>query len=35
MIKKILAIVDAFEEWHHLFKGVQHEIIMNSNYKNL
>jgi hypothetical protein len=30
-----LAIVDAFEEWHHLLEGVQHEIIVYSNNKNL
>jgi hypothetical protein len=33
--KKILAIMDAFEEWHHLFEGVQHEIIMYPDHKNL
>ncbi len=26
--KKLLAIMDAFEEWHHLLEGVQHEIIV-------
>jgi hypothetical protein len=35
MIKKLLAIMNAFEEWHHLFESVQHEIIMYSNHKNL
>jgi len=33
--KKLLAIVNAFEEWHHLFESVQHEIIVYSNHKNL
>jgi hypothetical protein len=33
--KKLLAIVDAFEEWRHLLEGAQHEIIMYSNHKNL
>jgi hypothetical protein len=33
--KELLAIVDVFEEWHHLFEGVQHEIILYSNHKHL
>jgi len=33
--KELLAIVDAFEEWRHLFEGAQHEIIVYSNHKNL
>ncbi len=33
--KKNLAIVDAFAEWHHLFEGVQHEIIVYLDHKNL
>jgi hypothetical protein len=33
--KKIIAIVDAFEEWRHLLEGVQHEIIMYSDRMNL
>jgi hypothetical protein len=33
--KEILAIMDVFQEWHHLFEKVQHEIIMYSNHKNL
>jgi hypothetical protein len=33
--KKLLAIVDVFEEWHHLLEGVQHEITMYSDHKNL
>jgi hypothetical protein len=31
MIKELLAIVDAFEEWHHLLEGVQHEIVVIPN----
>jgi hypothetical protein len=33
--KEFLTIVDDFEEWHRLLKGVQHEITMYSNHKNL
>jgi hypothetical protein len=33
--KKILAIMDAFEEWHHLFERIQQETIMYLNHKNL
>jgi hypothetical protein len=33
--KKIITIVDAFEEWRHLFEKVQHEIIVYLNHKNL
>jgi hypothetical protein len=33
--KELLAIMDAFEGWHHLLEGVQHEITMYSNHKNL
>jgi hypothetical protein len=33
--KELLAIVDAFEEWRHMFERAQHEIIMYSNHKNL
>jgi hypothetical protein len=33
--KKLLAIMDAFEEWCHLFEGAQHEIIMYLDHKNL
>jgi hypothetical protein len=32
--KKILAIMDAFEEWCHLFQGLQHEITVYSYHKN-
>jgi hypothetical protein len=33
--KELLAIMDAFEKWCHLFKGVQCEIIVYSNHRNL
>jgi hypothetical protein len=33
--KELLAIMDVFEEWHHLLEGFQHETIMYSNHKNL
>ncbi len=33
--KELLAIVDAFEEWRHLLEGVQHEINVYSDHKNL
>jgi len=33
--KEILTIVDAFEEWHHLFEGPQHEINVYSDHKDL
>jgi hypothetical protein len=33
--KELLTIMDAFEEWHHLFEGIQHETILYSNHKNL
>jgi len=32
--KIFLAIMDAFEEWCHLFEGPQHEIIVYSYHKN-
>ncbi len=32
--KELLTIVDAFEEWCHLFDGAQHEIIVYFNCKN-
>jgi hypothetical protein len=32
---KKLAIVDAFEKWCHLLEGVQHEITMHLDHKNL
>jgi hypothetical protein len=33
--KELLAIMDAFEEWHHLLEGVRYEIIVYFNHKNL
>jgi hypothetical protein len=33
--KKLLAIMDVFEEWRHLFKRVQHEIIVYSYHNYL
>jgi hypothetical protein len=33
--KEILAIMDVFQEWHHLFEKAQHEIIVYYNHKNL
>jgi len=33
--KKLLTIVDAFEEWHHLLEGTQHEIIVYFDHTNL
>ncbi len=33
--KKLLTIVDAFEQWRHLLEGVQHEITMYLDHKNL
>jgi hypothetical protein len=33
--KKILAIVDAFEEWRHLLERAQHEITVYSDHKNV
>ncbi len=32
--KKFLAIVDAFQEWHHWFAELQHEIIVYLDHKN-
>ncbi len=33
--KELLAIMDAFEEWCHLLEGVQHEITVYVDHKNL
>ncbi len=33
--KKVLAIVNVFEEWHHLYEGIPHGIIVYSNHTNL
>jgi hypothetical protein len=29
-----LAIVDAFEKWHHLLKWLQHDMFVYFNHKN-
>jgi hypothetical protein len=34
-VNKLLAIVDVFEEWHHLLKGLQHGMFVYFNHKNL
>jgi hypothetical protein len=31
---KLLAIMDAFEKWHHLLKGVQHESLCIQTKRN-
>jgi hypothetical protein len=33
--KELLAIIDAFEEWRHLFEGVQHITTVYIDHKNL
>jgi hypothetical protein len=33
--KKFLTNIDAFEKWRHLLEGVQHEITMYLDHKNL
>ncbi len=33
--KELLAIMNAFEEWCHLLEGVQHEITVYVDHKNL
>jgi hypothetical protein len=33
--RKLLAIVDVFEEWHHLLEGAQRKIIVYFNHKNI
>jgi hypothetical protein len=33
--KELLAIVDSFQEWRHLFKGASHQVMMYSDHKNL
>lgn len=33
-VNKLFAIVDAFEEWHHLLKGLQHDMFVYFNHKN-
>jgi hypothetical protein len=32
---ELLAIIDAFEEWHHFLEGAQHTTTIYTNYKNL
>jgi hypothetical protein len=34
-VNKILAIANAFEKWHHLLKGLQHDMFVYFNHKNL
>jgi len=34
-IKELLAIVDCFQEWHHLFEGVAYQVIVYIDHKNL
>jgi hypothetical protein len=33
--KELLAIIDVFQEWHHLLEGAQHTITVYTNHKNL
>jgi hypothetical protein len=33
--KELLAIINDFEEWHHLFEKAQHKTIVYSDHKNL
>ena len=33
--KELLAIIDVFEEWHHLLKGAQYITTVYTNHKNL
>jgi hypothetical protein len=33
--KKLLAIVDAFEDWRHLLEGTQHKIIVYFDHNNI
>jgi hypothetical protein len=33
--KELLAIVDSFQEWHHLLEGASHLVTVYTNYKNL
>jgi hypothetical protein len=33
--KELLAIIDTFEEWHHLLKEVQHTTTVYTDHKNL
>lgn len=33
--KELLAIIDLFQEWHHLLEGTSHLVIVYIDYKNL
>jgi hypothetical protein len=33
--KELLTIVDSFQEWHHLFEGISHPVIVYIDHKNL
>jgi hypothetical protein len=33
--KELLAIIDAFEEWHHLLEGAQYTTTVYKDHKNL
>jgi len=33
--KELLAIVDSFQEWHHLLERATHQITIYTNHKNL
>ena len=33
--KELLAIVDSFQEWHHLLEGATHQMIVYTDHKNL
>jgi hypothetical protein len=33
--KELLAIIDIFEEWRHLFEGTQHTTMVYTDHKNL
>jgi hypothetical protein len=33
--KELLAIVDSFQDWHHLLEGASHQVIVYTYHKNL
>jgi hypothetical protein len=33
--KELLTIIDAFEDWRHLFEGIQHTTTVYMDHKNL
>jgi hypothetical protein len=33
--KELLAIIDSFQEWRHLFEGASYQVTVYTNYKNL